>query len=326
MTSDRIALALNQFSARAVRAVARRSFRFAKAHYKSTLPDPITSNPVIVYTVGKVGSTSVAAMLESALEGRDVAHVHWLTPKNLQADEVFYKGRARAHWGTPRMSRFMPRYVWLGQRLADAMRAAPAGKVWDVVTLVRDPVGRNVSSFFQNLEVMLNFWPEQELKARSADEAAARLVEVFLDAYVTGGSALEIDGDPLTWFDLELKPVFGIDVFATPFPVSQGYEIYSGPNSRVLLMRLEDLDRVAVTALKKFIGIDTERVIQHNDASEKIYANLYRRFKQLLEFPSEYLDRMYSSRYCQHFYAPAELAGFRARWDKRADSATAVPH
>ncbi len=314
MTSDRVASTWSEFSARAARAVARRSFHFAKAQYKSNLPDPISTNPVIVYTVGKVGSTSVAATLEEVLDGRDVAHVHWLTAEQLQADEAYYKGRARSYWGRREMSRFMPRYVWLGQQLGDAVRSAPPGTVWDVVTLVRDPVTRNISSFFQNLELMFDFWPAQEMAARPVDEVAARLVEMFLESNVTGNSALELCGDPLTWFDLELKPVFGIDVFAKPFPLTQGYEIYDGPNSRVLLLRLEDLDRVAGVALRKFLGASASNVAQRNEASDKVYADVYRRFKQLLKLPGEYLDQIYASRYCQHFYTPEELAGFRARW------------
>jgi hypothetical protein len=209
----------------------------------------------------------------------------------------------------------MPRYVWLGQQLSGAIRSAPAGTVWDVVTLVRDPVRRNVSSFFQNLELMFDFWPADELKSRSAGDVAARLVELFVDSYIAGKSPVEYDdGDPLTWFDEELKPVFGVDVFATPFPVSQGYEIYGGPSSRVLLLRLEDLDRVANAAFKDFLGAGLSRVVRRNDASDKVYADLYRRFRQLLKLPSQYLDRMYSSRYSRHFYTAEELASLRCCW------------
>jgi hypothetical protein len=289
---------------------------FAKAHYTWSLPDPVRTNPVIVHTVGKVGSTAVAATLEATLPGRYIAHVHWLRSEHLRADEAHYRSRARAYWGTRRMSRFMPQYIWLGQHLCSAMASAPANTVWDVVTLVRDPVRRNISAFFQNLEPMFDFWPAEELKIRSAEEVAARLVELFLDSYVAGKSPIERDGDPLTWFDLELKPVFGVDVFARPFPVSQGYEIYSGPNSRVLLVRLEDLDRVAAVAFAEFLGVDVSHVVSRNEAADKVYADVYQRFRQLLRIPAEYLDRLYSSQYATHFYTARELARFRSYWQQ----------
>jgi hypothetical protein len=119
--------------------------------------------------------------------------------------------------------------------------------------------------------------------------------------------------------DLELKPVFGVDVFAKPFPVSRGYEIYAGTNSRVLLVRLEDLDRAARTAFAEFLGVDVANMVQRNEASDKVYADVYRRFKELLKMPRPYLDRMYSSRYSRHFYTPAELAEFPAGMDARFD-------
>jgi hypothetical protein len=305
---------LSRLSARAVRGVASTSFRLAKVHYKAGLPDPVKTNPVIVYTVGKVGSLSVAATLEKALENRVVAHVHYLTTENLRADEGRYRDRARAYRGTRRMRRFMPRYVWLGEHLSNAIASAPATMVWDVVTLVRDPVRRNMSSFFQDLELVFDFWPAEELKYRSAEDVAARLVEMFVDSYVWGNLQSQNDDDPLTWFDHELKPVFGVDVFEAPFPVPTGYKIYEGANSRVLLLRLEDLDRVANSAFAAFLGTIVREVVHRNDAQDKVYADVYHRFRKLLRMPTEYLDRMYSSRYSRHFYTPAELAGFRARW------------
>lgn len=314
-SKDREVWSLPQLSARAVRSVARRSFRLAKAHYNWSLPDPTTSNPVIIYSVGKVGSSSVAATLEATLKGRSVAHVHWLRAEHLRADEAHYRSRARAYRGSRRVARLLPRYVWLGQRLSDAISAAPPGAVWDVVTLVRDPVSRNVSSFFQNLEPLFDVWPAEELKFRSAEDFAGQLVELFLDSYIAGNSPVEHDPDPLTWFDVELKPVFGIDVYANPFPASRGYEIYTGSNSRVLLMRLENLDRVAKAAVAEFFGTEVPDMVQRNEAADKVYADVYRRFKKLLRMPREYLDRMYSSPYSQHFYTPAELAEFRARWE-----------
>jgi hypothetical protein len=195
------------------------------------------------------------------------------------------------------------------------MASAPSDMVWNVVTLVRDPVRRDVSSFFQNLELMFDVWPADELRSRSAEDVAASLVELFLDTYVRSNSPREFDADPLTWFDTELKQVFGVDVFAKPFPVSRGYDRYSSANARVLLLRLEDLDRVARTAFAEFLGATVEKVVQSNDAADKVYSAVYSRFKSLLELPSEYLDRMYCSSYSKHFYSEQELAGFRSRWE-----------
>jgi hypothetical protein len=90
---------LSQLSVRAVNGVARRSYLFAKGHYKLSLCLPSRTNPVIVNSVRKVGTSSVAAVLEVTLEGRSVAHVHWLRAEHLRAEEVHYKSRARCYCG-----------------------------------------------------------------------------------------------------------------------------------------------------------------------------------------------------------------------------------
>ena len=88
-------------------------------------------------------------------------------------------------------------------------------------------------------------------------------------------------------------------------------------NSRVLLVRLEDLDRVAQPAFAEFLGADVGHVVQRNEASDKVYADVYRRFMGLLKMPRQYLDRMYSSRYSRHFYTEREIAKFRSSWVQR---------
>jgi Putative capsular polysaccharide synthesis protein len=306
----------NRLVARAMDRATGRSYRLAKASFSLRLRDPLRTNPVIVHSVGKVGSTSLLATLRAAVGGRPVWHVHWLDEENLRRDEAYYRERARDYRGTARMDRFFPRYDWRGERLARAIRSAPPDHRWDVVTVVRDPVDRNVSAFFQNLELMFDYWPADQLRTRSPREIAAELVEYFLASYVADAPPRDRDGDPLTWFDRELRPVFGVDVFASPFAKSRGYQIYSSTTARVLLLRLEDLDTVASSAFAEFFGIDVPRVLARNEAATKEYADAYRLFQEQLQLPSEFLDRMYGSRYSRHFYTSEELERFRSRWSR----------
>jgi hypothetical protein len=294
----------------------RRSYRLTRASFSLRLRDPLRSHAVIVHTVGKVGSSSLHATLRAAVRGRPVWHVHWLDAGNLRRDEAHYRERARAHRGTARMQRFFPRYNWRGQRLARAIRSAPPEHRWDVVTVVRDPVARNVSAFFQNLELMFDVWLGDELRTRPAEEIAARLVEHFRASYIAGEPPRDRDGDPLSWFDLELEPVFGVDVFASPFAKSRGYQIYSGARARVLLLRVEDLDTVARPALAEFFAIEVPSLITRNEAATKEYADVYRHFQEQLRLPNDFLDRIYGSRYSRHFYTDEELERFRSRWTR----------
>ena len=51
-----------------------------------------------------------------------------------------------------------------------------------------------------------------------------------------------------------------------------------------------------------------------NVGSEKVYADLYSRFKAEAVFPDSALGRAYESQLAQHFYSPEEIDVFRARW------------
>jgi hypothetical protein len=283
-------------------------------HYLYGQPDPVDTDPVLVHTLGKVGSTSVAASLESRLRDREVCHVHWLDPRNIRRDEGLHRARARRHRGRPEMQRLLPKYAWLGARLSSAISKAGDSVTWDVVTLVRDPIPRNVSSFFQNLETLFDVWPAKELVKRSVDDVASGLVELFLRSYVEDSPTTSGDADPLTWFDEEFAPVWHVDVFREPFPAEPGFVEIEAPNARVLLLRLEDLDRVAGAAFARFLGLEDFAISRSNVAADKEYAALYARFKERLALPPEYVDRVYSSRYATHFYTAEELDGMRRRW------------
>lgn len=290
------------------------SYPLAKAMFLMRQPNPVKTNPVLVYTVGKVGTSSVVATLAKSLNSRPVVHVHFLSRDNLRHSELTYRGRARAYQRTSKMRRFLPHHVWLGEQIREAIDSAPPGTVWDVVTLVRDPVARNVSAFFQNLEREHDIWLAEALNARTPGQIADHLVQLFLQDYVDSGHNPVADGDPLTWFSDELESVFNVDVFRTEFPVSRGFDTYTTDNARVLLLRLEDLQSRAEQAFGEFFGVPVQTVVMRNDAADKAYGEVYRRFKARLRLPKSYLSRLYSSQYSRHFYSDSELRSLRARW------------
>lgn len=285
----------------------------ALAHRRLRLQAP--RDPLLVFTMGKVASTAIYNALKARLTDRSVFQLHWLTAGRLAADDAQYLAAARAHRNTPLERRFRPRYVWEGQYLSGRLNeATERGVRHDVVTLVRDPVARNVSAFFQNLLLFFNFDHERELQTRPVAEVAADMRRLYLDHYVQGQPRILHDGDPLTWLDDELKAVFGIDVYSVPFPKSEGFRLYESAEARVLLLRVEDLKRSAAPAFKAFLDLDDFTLPRSNAAQDKDYAALYAAFLEGISFPADYLERMYGSKMARHFYTADELARFRAQW------------
>lgn len=270
-------------------------------------------DPILVYTVGKVGSTSVSKSLKASGVDRTVYHIHWLAPEQLARVDAFYRARDRRYRGTVRAQRFRPEFVWLGEHLSRQIYRDPE-RCWQVITLVRDPVARDVSSFFQNLDSFFDYWIDDQLLVSEVEGVARGLVTLFLEAYVRGAVPIGMDGDPLGWFDRELKLVFGVDVYAAPFPKLRGFGIYDAPKAHVLVLRLEDLERSSEEAIREYMGLERFHLVRSNIGESKTYATVYRRFLELIRLPDEYLERIYASKYSTHFYSEDELARFRSRW------------
>ena len=108
--------------------------------------------------------------------------------------------------------------------------------------------------------------------------------------------------------------MFGVDILAAEFEFARGYRRYRSNRAEVLLIRLEDLNRVAQKALSGFLGLEHVQVKRENDASENVYSDIYRTFREILSLPADYLDSVYSSAYSRHVYSEEELGRFRSRW------------
>jgi Putative capsular polysaccharide synthesis protein len=259
--------------------------------------------PVLVYQMGKVGSSTVVQTLETAQLSSPIYHMHTLTTRGIhETEEHYYGDRLRStspsQWPNTKHL-FVSHYLFkqLQQRGSNK-------KHWKIISLVRDPIARNISDFFENIEI---FIPDYYARRRCNEITANVLSKYFLTQYPDHNV-------PLTWLDVELHSVFGVDVYATDFPKPCGYQIYAAKNADVLILRLESLATCLAPALKEFLGLPHGEPVNANQAANKEYYTAYREFRSQTTIPAAYLDRMYTSRYAQHFYTPEELNGFRAKW------------
>jgi hypothetical protein len=121
---------------------------------------------------------------------------------------------------------------------------------------------------------------------------------------------------PLNWFNDEIKAVFGIDVFRDRCSASTDSRVFSyrRDNIDLLIMRTEDIDRIAESAVSGFLGINEFRLQQSNASSEKNYSRVYRDFLKGVRLPAGYLKKLYGSLYTTFFYSPSEIKNFETRW------------
>ncbi len=286
---------------RAVRALAYRRYATARAYYRRELrrTKGRAAKQLLVYTMGKVGSTALTASLKAARPEMGVFHIHALTRRELQFAEKVFRANWRSRSGNPHA-------LWQSEYLLE-VGAAPGDGKWNVVTIIRDPVARNLSACFEIMDTQLGFGYRDRAKRVSSEELLAQIDGLFWSEYP--------DHDvPLEWLDKQVGRVLGIDVYASDFPRERGYEIYEGGSARLLLVKLSKLNACIGTAMESFLGLADFQIQERNVGAEKYYSETYRAFLDAVRIPDSYLDRMYSSRYSRHFYTAAELEAFRARW------------
>ncbi|MCA9248240.1 MAG: hypothetical protein KDA42_14025 [Planctomycetales bacterium] len=250
--------------------------------FRSSMLEPATfgrrlakCDPVLVFQMGKVASTSVYYAAKESYPGA-VVHTHWLT-----ADH--------ADWQVRRLYR----------------EVYAARRPLRVITLTREPIGRNLSAFFQNYEELTG-------TARGEVEfSVAELTELFLEKYH--------HDFPLTWFEDNIERYFGVDVYAEPFP-DRGYQQHERGNVRLLLLRSELDDRDKAQAVGEFLDLPQLAIRPRNVGERKGYGDEYGRFKNAVKLPPEYIERMCASRYFQHFYAAETIDSVRAKWLARLEN------
>lgn len=250
------------------------------------------ANPVLVYQIGKVGSSSIVETLETMRLGVPVLQCHTLRPERIRQ---LLRDR-------PSPSR-VPRHLLVSQAVATALKQGlfPCS----VISPVREPVARAISFAFEDWRRKLGTGnPGDALDPVRMRQVVSRLLEND-----TGHA------DPTRWFTLELQATFGIDVFARPFDRERGFSIERGGLASCLVLRVEELNRVLTHALASFLEIDELRVRPKlaNVGAGKWYSDVLTQVKSEFRLPRDILERLYATRYAQHFYG-AEIPALMEKW------------
>lgn len=272
-------------------------------------------DPILVYQMGKVGSSSIRNSLfrcrdprtRLVLMSHEFLPVRDRDPASLELDpelrdyvarEVEHDRRVYDALSLRQRLGLRLRERWYSERIYRAYVQGPHRL--RVITLVRDPVAHNVSMFFQLLDQYV------DPAAGRPDHDVDALIATFLDRYM--------HSRPLTWFDAEFRTTLGIDVFRHPFPVEDGYMQLSTDRTDVLVLRCELEDAAKARAIAAFLGLDDLALVRSNVTSEKPRGRQYAEFKRRLRVPDPLLEEMYGSRYARHFYSEDERERMRQRW------------
>jgi hypothetical protein len=258
--------------------------------------------------MSKVGTRTALYSLQAYDPGVEIHQTHYLTAAGIQRAEQRMLRMGEPMWVHIDRSRMLAR------RMAMQRDITPP---WWVITMVRDPVARDLSYFFQVLPILQ---PDLGPRHQAGRVSVDALIDLFLQHQHDSDSPLHFVHPPTVWFDREIKPLFGIDVFAAPFPHEQGFAVYRSESAHLLVMPLERLDACAGEAFRSFFGVDQLPLVHENLSERKheqqrfAFYELYKPFTQRVPLAGDYLDAVYDSKLVQHFYTDEQIAQFRSRW------------
>lgn len=237
--------------------------------------------------MGKVGSRSVSDSLKY-YGLNPVIYIHRMNPDNIKkVREEHLKNKLK-----PKDERIG---LWLYKNVCKKQ-----GQKAKIITLVREPVSRNISAFFQNFERFVGSkYEESNFKIND-------LINLFLSGYRHDVS--------LSWFQVEMNQTLGLDIYKYAFSKEKGYLKIEKENFEILILKLEISDITKQIALSNFLNLSDFQLTRENVGNEKNYATTYKDFKSKIRLPSSYMEKMLYSNYTRHFYSQNEIDKFWSSW------------
>ncbi|VAW85380.1 hypothetical protein MNBD_GAMMA16-1662 [hydrothermal vent metagenome] len=278
---------------------AENNYRISCVYHKLrlTLEARKPATPVIVYQMGKVGSTAIVEGLHNSSRNTPIFHVHFLAKPRI--DDAYYRLRKlrtkfNANTWCLYESEFVRRYV-IGAKNPSKIK---------LITLFREPIARNISSFFYNIDKYVPAFNTFDIEDPISIK---KLEKLYLNNFVEHEYAIQ-------WFSDELEATFGINVFESKFNTQKGYVIIKDAHTEVLVIKLEKLKDCALNSIEEFLGIKDFTLHKANTSEEQPYNEFYKKFLKEAKLPVSYIDKMYSSQFMKHFYSTEEINQFREKW------------
>jgi len=221
--------------------------------------------------MGRVGSVSVRKALHQ--KGVMAHHVHHLFCSN---GEPGFGG---------------PRWDELSTNVLDLT------KTIKIITLIRDPVYRSLSSWLIQKKV-------PEMESWSLEQAR----QIFLRE-----QRLKYT---LSWFDKELSVLLGLDSLALlrskPLKHKKHYRFVRDQYD-VLVLRTSHLDKKA-PVLSDFVGRNIEMVRHNVSANRPGFADQYSRLVEGISFSEELVKEVYSSKLVKAAFTDHEINEMESNW------------
>lgn len=238
---------------------------------------PFRNHPVIIYSNGKSGTSSLhKSLVEQGVS--PCLHCHHLLPENVKKSVKFPKNGPKA--------------------IASAF-VLPYDSV-DIITLIINPLERFISGFFHAYF---------KTKRSPAETKTNNLIFELEKMYYEKGSA--------DWFNVELKPFTGFDIYQTDFQPHKGFSVNNYNKYKILALKIEQEDYLKEEQIKSFLNINKFKFKKLGHVGNKSnYSKIYSRFKNECSLPEEMVNELTTNSFSSFFYSNTEIKHIRNKWIK----------
>lgn len=246
------------------------------------------SEPLLVFTMAKVGSSSVYNSVKRA-SAIPAFHIHSLDEQEVQRanqrcfDEGIYPdSQSPVH--------FIRRDIIKSKRK------------YKVISLFRNPVERNLSAFFDAFRLMVGT-PAEHYQGTLDD-----LVKIFY---------AKINHDYAShWYSDFFLPGIDVDVYQHSFDKVLGYNRIESEKCSVLLMNSAIDDSVKESVIADFLALPAFKLTNANVRAASKEAGLYQLFKSHISLDKQYLSRVLDTQYFKHFFSGEDKEQTFEKWLK----------
>ena len=279
---------------------------------------PDLDNFVLVFTMGKVGSTALVRSLEAVQVF--ARHLQWATPTTQE-----FMDRAEASDpGAPERRLFNLQIRINTHRAWLALVDRDYASMLKVITVIRSPVEQILSHYFHGAVY------ERELNQLGVAITAENVRDYLIEAaecylarptMTLGALSAQLSRTDrrhvwfswyvynyLHWFDDEFRTFFPEKIIGGR--MEDGYQIVGN----ALVLKFEQLQTVGERVVATYVQRPHFKLLRNNVGEDKSYGDLYREVRTILRFPSAFVDNLCGSRYVQHFYNASERQAMRERW------------
>ncbi|RPF73849.1 MAG: hypothetical protein CBE49_003580 [Rickettsiales bacterium TMED289] len=226
---------------------------------------------IAIYTLGKSGSSSILSTLQEKFSSPNVIQLHFINCDYIRQNHP---------------NDFASRNI----DKANLFLKNHSKKKIKYISLVREPISREISSFYQNRPLYFKNISPNDYKAIN------NLIEE--KAYDLA----------LNWFDYELKKHLNFDVYSQKFDKTKGFSIYKiDSDTELMVLRTDFINKTGLLALNKFLNSDIKQIKSVNVGSSKSNSFYQNQMKSYFKISDLNLEKIKNSKFMNHFFTKEEI-------------------